>query len=196
MRTAARHDEVALAQGVAQKEEAALTALYRSYAGPVFRFVNSRLAQQREDAEEILQETFLSAVSLAPTYDGTSSLLTWLCGIAKLRIVDFYRRRGRERQIPSEKLLVLDDDTVRLLLEFESGACSMDTVLDHLEAESVVRCMMAPLSEDERSALILRFVEELPVRDIAGLIGRTEKATEHLIVRARKKAAAAAAEWI
>jgi len=188
--------EAALLQSVARGDDAAVATFYRQYANGVFRFVLRRVDGQCEDAEEIVQETFLSALSLAPTYKGDAAPLTWLCGIAKLRIVDFYRRQTREKRVPPDKVVAMDDDSIRALRDLDAGAASVEDIVDRVDAERLVHSMMAALSDDEREALMLRYVEEFSMRDIARLLNRTEKAAEHLIVRAKRKAADAATEWV
>ena len=194
-RSVAQFSEVSLVQRMSSGEDAAVAEFYQVYSGALFHFVYRRVNEQFEDAEEIAQDTFLSALSLAETYDESCSVFTWLCGIAKLRIVDYYRHQRREKRIPLEKILTPDAETLRLLQECAPSVTSVDDVLNRLDAARLVDVMMAALSEDERESLILRYVEELSVREIAALLKRTEKAIEGLLMRAKKKAVKAAAEW-
>src|SRR5438309_335614 len=100
--------EQSLVQSVAFGNEASAAQLFRLYGDSVLRFVYRRVGEQMEDAEEITLDTFGSAVKLAATYDLRSSVLTWLCGIAKLRIIDFYRRAGRDKRAPAHMQISLD----------------------------------------------------------------------------------------
>lgn len=74
--------------------------LYQTYADAVFRFVYRRVNERQKDAEEITLDGFLSAVSLAATHDGSCTVLTWLCGIANLRIADFCCWEQQAKHIP------------------------------------------------------------------------------------------------
>ena len=195
-RAATRSGEASLLQRVTRREDAAVVELYENHADNVFRFVYRRVDRRFEDAQEITQDTFVSAVSLASTYDGSCVVFTWLCGIAKLRIVDFYRRQGRDKRIPPSQAVALEEETIRALRDCEANEDAVDAVLDRIEAKRLVQRMLDTLADDEREALMLRYVEELPVREIASLMHRSEKAVENLLARARTKAAHAAARWL
>ena len=187
--------EVALVREVARGEEAAVEALYESYAEAVLRFVYRRVGEHYEDAEEITQDVFLSAVNLAGTYQGSGSVWRWLCGLAKMRIVDFYRRQKRGKRIPPEKMVPLDEETLQALHEYEQGMFSEEELVARLEVADWADRMLGVLTDDEREVLLLHYVEEFSVREIAPLMQRTEKGVEGLLTRARKKAAAAGWEW-
>lgn len=173
-----------LVERIARRDDDAVELLYRSFAQPVFRFIYRRVREQREDAEEITLDTFLSVVSLAPTYRPDCSVLTWLCGIARVRIADFYRRQGRHKRIPPENLVVISEDVLAALPDNEA---SLDRIVDRIDAARLAESLMALLTEDEREALMLRYVEELSVREIATLLDRSEKGVEGLLGRAKKK---------
>ena len=83
--------EISLVRRVARGEEAAMAELYQTYFEAVLRFVYRRLGESFEDAEEVTQDVFISAVSLAGTYQGLGPVFRWLCGIAQNRIVDMSR---------------------------------------------------------------------------------------------------------
>lgn len=195
-RTKTRSDELSIVQALARGDESAITAFYETHADTVFRFVYRRVGERREDAEEITHDTFLSALQLAPTFDGSCSAFTWLCGIAKLRLIDAHRRESRDKRIPADKVESLDDDTLAALRDFDAESSSLDDVLGRLDTSRMVDAMLAPLTADEREALLLRYAEQLSVREMTHVMQRTEKAIEGLLDRAKKKAARAAAEMI
>src|SRR5581483_8236434 len=62
----------------------------------LFRFALSRL-RQREVAEDLVQETFVAALRARKRFAGASSERTWLTGILKRKIVDYFRRKGHEQ---------------------------------------------------------------------------------------------------
>ena len=187
----AKPDEISLVRRVAQGEEAALATLYRTYFKDLLRFVYRRVGENYEDAEEITQDVFLLAVARAHTYQGRGPVLRWLYGIAKNRISDFYRQQGREKRIPPEKMVSWDEETLRAFQEWEREISTEEEVIDRLDGARLVDVMMASLTEDEREALLLRYVEDLSVREVAVLMERTEKAIDSLVTRAKKKAAQA-----
>jgi RNA polymerase sigma factor (sigma-70 family) len=194
-RFASDHGDASLINWVAQGDEEAVARLYHAYADAVFRFIYRRVGESYEDAEEITQDTFLAATACAPTYDPACPALTWLCGIARLRITDFYRRQGRRKRIPPDRLLALDEQ-FRSSHGPQSVAHDPDDVPARLDTARMVDLTLAELRDEEREALMLRYVEELSVREIAVLMKRTEKAIESLLTRAKKKAAKVAARWL
>ena len=185
----AEHSERSLVYLVASGDETAAGELFRIYGEPVLRFVYRRVADQMEDAEEVTLDTFRSAVKLAGTYDPRSSVFTWLCGIAKLRIIDFYRKAGRDKRMPAHMQTSLD------ALGDLRGQ-TLDHVLDRIETERIVDELLSGLSADERDVLLLRYVEQFSVREIARLTKRSEKGVEGLLSRAKNKPKALLARWL
>jgi RNA polymerase sigma-70 factor (ECF subfamily) len=90
-------------------------------------------------------------------------------GTARHKLADHWRRQGRE----GRRLRALADDP-----QVED---SWDTQLDALRA----RDTLSRLSPHHRAALTLRYMDDLPVREVAALLDRSEHATEGLLVRAR-----------
>src|SRR5262245_30588096 len=108
--------------------------------------------------------------------DSVADLTTaWLIGIARHKLVDHWRRAEREQR---RLQAVADDPTVAA----PPGVDTWDVELDVLAA----RDALAQLGAHHRSALVLRYLDGLPVPDVAGVLGRTVQATEALLVRARR----------
>lgn len=194
-RSARYASELALVGDVARGDEGAIAGLYRTHADVVFRFVHRRVEERYEDAQEITHDTFLSAFSLASTYDGSCAIRTWLCGIAKIHIVGYYRKQGRQKRIPANRIV---SEAEGLEATGAPGAES-DAVAEavhRLGAVQLVEVMMDCLTDDEREALLLRYVDEFSIQEIARLLKRTEKAVEHSIARARKQAAIVGEQWM
>lgn len=180
---------------VAARDEDAVAEFYHTYADAIFRFIRRRLNAPREDAEELTLDTFLSAIQLARTFEGRSSVFVWLCGIAKMRIARYVRDHSRLKQIPPDRLVYHDENTLRL---FQEAAMSVDfpeQVLERAEAQQLVRVMMNALSEDEREALLLHYVEQMSTVEIAEILHRSEKAVRNLLTRAKQKALQRAEAW-
>ena len=97
-----------------------------------YRHVYRSLDERHEDAEEVTQDTFLGAISLAETYDGSCSVLTWLCGIARLRIADFLRKEGRQKRIPTDRMVSLDEQETDLLRRADRDAEDVEGILGRL----------------------------------------------------------------
>jgi RNA polymerase sigma-70 factor, ECF subfamily len=179
--------DFALLSAVARGERDAVDKLYRLHGEAVMRFVYRRVEENFEDAQEITADTFISALSLAAGFNPNSTVLTWLCGIAKLRIVDFYRRRQRSKRIPAAMTQGLEEVLV--------GTASLEKVLDRLEAKRAVDALFETLREDEREAILLRYAEGFSLREAARMMNRSERGVDSLLTRAKQKARAAVDSW-
>jgi len=66
------------------------------YVRAIKRYVHSRLAPRADHADDVVQDVFLAAWKNLPAYRGNSSLQSWLMGIARNKVRDYYRARLRE----------------------------------------------------------------------------------------------------
>jgi RNA polymerase sigma-70 factor (ECF subfamily) len=144
------------------------SAMYDAALPVVYGFISLRVGGNRALAEDLTAEAFAAAV--AEYRAGRPDVVTtsWLCTVAKRRLIDHWRREN----VASRKVIPL---TGRGLV-FDSP--------DTGEREAVVQAL-ATLSSEQRAALVLQHVEGYSVAEIAELIGRTTKATESLLGRAR-----------
>jgi RNA polymerase sigma-70 factor (ECF subfamily) len=128
-------------------------------------------------AEDLTAETFLAAVD-AIRQDRPPPLSTaWLIGVARHKLVDHWRRLAREERSLSA---VADDPTLGYAGQ-ASADDPWDAKLDSLRAHETLES----LAPQHRAALTLRYLDDLPVREVAHALERTDHATEALLVRAR-----------
>jgi RNA polymerase sigma-70 factor (ECF subfamily) len=157
---------------VAGGRGAELLSLYDDAVGDVYGYVVAR-CRNREVAEDVTAEVFAAAVE-AVRRDSVADLTTaWLIGIARHKLVDEWRREEREQR---RLHAVADDPTVG------SPTADWDVELDILAA----RHTLDQLGAHHRAALVLRYLDGLPVPEVAEVLGRTAHATEALLVRARR----------
>jgi RNA polymerase sigma-70 factor (ECF subfamily) len=121
-------------------------------------------------AEDLTAETFLAAVDAVRRTDPPPVSLPWIMGVARHKLVDHWRPLAREER----KLAVLADTA-------PEQADPWDAELDAVVARGVLDGLSAP----HRAALTLRYLDDLPVVEVAELLGRSLHATEALLVRAR-----------
>lgn len=146
----------------------ALLELYDAALPEVYGYVLSRCGQ-RALAEDLTAETFLAAVD-ACRRSAEAPSVAWLIGVARHKLVDHWRRVAREER------------GLRALAgQREEPEDPWDRRLDAMVATQV----LARLGPHHRAALTLRYLDGLPVAVVAGHLGRTEHATEALLVRAR-----------
>ena len=149
-----------------------LVALYDSALPEVYGYLASRCGSASV-AEDLTSETFLAAVDAVRRENVPDLTVAWLIGVARHKLVDHWRRREREER----KLQAVDPNPG------DAGKAEdpWDVQLDALIAHRT----LAVLAPQHRSALTLRYLDGLPVREVASCLGRTEGATEALLVRAK-----------
>jgi len=165
-----RKDRLAEAFG----DAVAFRAWYDDAVDRVYGYLYGRCGGDIEVAEEITQQTFLQAIRHWQAFDGRSDSVTWLCSIARNKLTDHYRERDRQRR----RHLQL------VVREIESEHPGPDHEVDDREA---VVSALRQLPDIERTALVLRYLDDLSVREVAALLGRSVDATDALIRRAKER---------
>jgi len=172
-------EDLSLASRVAEGDPSALEAIYARYGDSLFAFVYHHLEGSGPDAEEVWQDTWAAALGSLATYGGRSRLFTWLCGIARRKIADRFRRRGLRAaafsELPPGQLAAL----------WDAGPLP-DEILARKGTRVRVVQALAVLPEEYRLALVARYADQRSVGEVAELLDKTYKATESLLVRARR----------
>lgn len=148
----------------------ALLELYDEALPVVYGYFVRRCGD-RGTAEDLTSETFLAAMDTVRAKTTVPLSIPWLIGVARHKLADHYRRRHDRFTVP-----------VAELPEPVDPADDWDAELDRIVAEAV----LARLSEQHRTVLALRYMDDCSVPECAELIGRTVHATEALLVRARR----------
>ncbi|HEY4458195.1 MAG TPA: RNA polymerase sigma factor [Pseudonocardiaceae bacterium] len=146
-----------------------LLGLYDTALPEVYGYLLAR-CRQVALAEDLTSETFLAAVAALRTNPPDELTTAWLIGIARHKLVDHWRRSERDER----GFRVLAGEHVECVDPWE-------TELNALLAKEV----LGRLSSPHRAALTLRYLDGLPVPQVAEHLGRTVHATEALLVRAR-----------
>lgn len=166
-------DSAALLTLAGQGDRAALSALYRRYERPVYRFILSKLNDPHE-AADILQDVFMDVWRSASRFEGRSKVQTWIFGIAWRKTIDAHRKRGR-MATTGDEMPDIEDDNVN------TEAC----VLAGQEAAHVHYCL-GELSEDHRTAVRLAFLEDMSYRAIAEVLDAAEGTIKTRVFHAKK----------
>jgi RNA polymerase sigma-70 factor (ECF subfamily) len=169
----------------AQADPARFEALYRKYLAQVYSYAFYELHDHHE-AEDATERTFLAALANLPRFeeraqpadgDGASTFRVWLLQIARNAIAERQRHQRRHRETPLDVAADVVDP-----LDVEATAVRNEATTAAVRAVS-------KLPADRRRALILRFVDEMSTREIAGVLGRSEGAVRVLIHRALRAVA-------
>ncbi len=139
-----------------------------AYGPKLFAYLRYKLPT-REDAEDVLNETFGAAVRAIQGFDDRASLLTWLSAIARNKIANYYKALPEPTE-PEEMTERMPAPVVHFSLEFREA---LDVVPPHI-----------------RQVLLLRYRQGFGVGEIATLTGRSYKSVESLLSRGRALLAA------
>jgi RNA polymerase sigma-70 factor (ECF subfamily) len=123
-------------------------------------------------AEDLTQETFMAAVGELKRGVEVALAMPWILGIARHKLVDHYRAREREE---------------RRLEAIEAAAAEEDTLLweDEVSRDLAVDAL-ARVPGPQRAALVLRYLDGLPVPEVARALEKSVHATESLLARGRE----------
>ena len=172
-------DERELVQAVLRRDRKAAARFVAAHIDAVYAFVRHRLAPRADLVEDVVQDVFLAALNGLATFQGQSSLRTWLVAIARHKIEDVYRQRLR---LP-EAL----DDLDPLEAELVSPSTALDEQIDTARARAKARHVLAQMPERYGLMLLWRYWEQRTTREMAAAIGTTEKSVERTLARARAR---------
>jgi RNA polymerase sigma-70 factor (ECF subfamily) len=127
--------------------------------------------------EDVVQDVFLVAFQRLATFAGQSTVVGWLLGIARHKVEDVYRAQLREPDpLPDDGEVPSAASTVSL---------DLDDLIDAARAEEKTRHILERLPVAYSAALQWRYWEKRSIREMAAHTGKTEKAIERLLARAR-----------
>jgi RNA polymerase sigma-70 factor (ECF subfamily) len=152
-----------LIRRIREGDSDAVAELYERYAPVVWRYVFARMRPDTHAGQDVLSETFLAAVRSLKKGATTENVAGWLTGIARNKTADWYRQQKKSATTDAEP-----------------------ATQDTSSAGGVVADVLDALADDERVVLEWKYLDRCTVREIAERLGRTEKAAEALLYRARK----------
>jgi RNA polymerase sigma-70 factor (ECF subfamily) len=169
MLPAAHATDVDLLKRVVDGDAKAVRTLLDDAGDVLYGFVFARVGGNDATAHDIVQETFLEAVRSAHTFRGDSTLRTWLCAIARRRLARYYEAERRKEVVNSGLRLI------------DGGP---DEAVEVDRRDEVVRALghLPPL---HRQVLVLKYLDERSVEDIAAELGRSRVQVQSLLQRAR-----------
>jgi RNA polymerase sigma-70 factor (ECF subfamily) len=161
-----------LVAAVLRKDRKATARFVELCVDTVYSYVSRRLFPRRDLVDDMVQQVFLDAWDSLAQFRGQSSLRVWMLGIARHKVHDYYRGRLR----------ILDS-----LSESAAMPAGFDEDLQTRAVSERVQAVLARLPEPYRAVLLWRYWEGMTTEEIARQSGRTTKAVERLLARAREQ---------
>jgi RNA polymerase sigma-70 factor, ECF subfamily len=169
-------EDSALVAAVLNKDRKATAEFVARHADDLYRYLRSRLAPMYDQVDDLVHEVFLAAWESLPSYQASGPLRAWVMGIARHKVEDYYRARLRA----PESIEDGDQEPVA-----PASTSDFHQMLEQDELRRNTRRVLASLPEPYRLALIWRYWEKSSAREMALKTGKTEKAIERLLARAR-----------
>ena len=170
-------DEESLVQRAKQHDQEAFTQLYEKYFDKIYRYVALKVGDRME-AEDITQQVFLKAIKSISSFKWKGfPFSSWLFRIAHNQVIDHLRKRTRRETVALEDTLLTSDDDPQLALERK------------LDIEQLALATKE-LTRAQQEVISLRFAGELPIAQVAKVMGRSEgavKALQHSAVVALRR---------
>lgn len=156
-------------------EEAAFESFSDHYIAGLYRFASARLGPDRELAREVVAATVCKVIEKLDSYRGEAPFFTWLCAVLRNEIAEHYRRRQGRPTVDLE-----------LAGEMPTRSSSPEEVVLEMESNTLVHRALDQLPPRYASALQWKYLEGLPVDEIAERLELGLKAAESVLTRARQ----------
>jgi len=176
------HPDVALVARVRKGDMQAFEQLVKQYDRQVFR-IAQHITQNREDAEDIVQDAFLKAYEKIDQFQGNSKFSTWLIRIAVNESLMRLRKRKTARTVSMDEDVQTDEGFIPR--DFADWSPNPEQLYGQSELAEILRKTIQGLPEGFRSVFVLRDVENLSTEETAEMLGLSVPAVKSRLLRAR-----------
>jgi len=161
---------------IAQRDDAAMHALYARYRAKVFNYIH-RIVRRREDAEDLVSQTFLDVWRVAATFEHRSCVSTWLLAIARFKALNHFRKRKCDRiddvEIPDR---IDDTDTA-------------EAMTDRMKMNDLLRSCIGKLDPARRKVVDLVYYQDCSVIEASQILGIPRATVKTRMFYARRELA-------
>jgi RNA polymerase sigma-70 factor (ECF subfamily) len=175
-------DEAAVVAQARLGDATAFSELLRRYEGKIFRLA-LHITQNREDAEDVLQETFLKAYEHLDQFQGQSKFYTWIVRIAVNQALMKLRKRKSDRSVSLDDTIDTGEDTVAR--EIAGWDENPEQQYSREELSRILGGAVDDLAPIYRAVFVLRDVDELSTEETAEALGLSVPAVKSRLLRAR-----------
>lgn len=171
-----------LVERVKAGDSEAFPQLVKKYNRRILR-VGRNITNNDEDAEDVLQETFMKAYTHLNTFQGNSKFYTWLVRIAMNEALMKLRKRKGDKIVSLDEQLDTGEDTITREIAVWEG--NPEDRFSQEELRSILDKTVTSLPESFRSVFMLRDVEELSTEETAEILNLSIPAVKSRLLRAR-----------
>lgn len=161
-----RADEIRVLRDAAAGLPSAVASILDGPGPVVYGFIFARVGGDQAAAEDLLQETLIEAMRSAHTFRGESALSSWMCAIARRRIARHWESE-RKQEVA------------------RSGLRSVETDLAPVEQRDEIVRALGRLPALQRQVLVMKYLDDLSVAEIATATKRSRVQVQSLLQRAR-----------
>ena len=171
-------NEESLVRRAQQRDQEAFAQLYEENFDKIYRYIVLKIGNKTE-AEDMTQQVFLNALKSISSFKWKGiPFSAWLFRIARNQVVDYLRKKTRQATAPLDESLASSDSTPELIAE------------QKIDTEQLLAATTR-LTSAQREVISLRFTSELPIAQVAKIMGKNEgavKALQHSAIVALRKA--------
>lgn len=161
----------ALLERARRGDQQAMADIYDGYAPAIYRYAYRRLGQQQV-AQDITSQTFHRFLRAVQNGGGPEhNLSAWLYRVAHNLIVDYYRREPTDPPADVDEVILVDEGV------------SQETQVVRNQQVTRMRAALQQLTPLQQQVIVLRFLEEMSIRETADITGKTEGAVKALQYR-------------
>ena len=175
-------DETTLVAQSREGDTAAFGELVRRYEGKIFRLAQ-HVTQNREDAEDVLQETFMKSYEHLDQFQGNSKFYTWIVRIAVNQALMKLRRRKTDKSVSLDETIDTGEDT--MVREIAAWDEDPEQRYTREELGGILDTAVQSLEPPYRSVFTLRDIDELSTEETAEALGLSVPAVKSRLLRAR-----------
>ena len=175
-------DELTLVAQSREGDTRAFGELVRRYENKIFRLAQ-HITQNREDAEDVLQETFLKAYEHLDQFQGNSKFYTWIVRIAVNQALMKLRRRKTDKSVSLDETIDTGEDTI--VREIAAWDENPEQKFSREELGGILDTAIESLEPLYRSVFVLRDLEELSTEETAEALNLSVPAVKSRLLRAR-----------
>jgi len=180
--TQAGIDEATLVAQAREGDTQAFGELVRRYEGRIFRLAQ-HVTNNREDAEDVLQETFMKAYEHLDQFQGNSKFYTWIVRIAVNQALMKLRRRKTDKSVSMDENIDTGEDTI--VREIAAWGEDPEQRFSREELGRILGNAVESLEPPYRSVFVLRDIDELSTEETAEALNLSIPAVKSRLLRAR-----------